>query len=229
MNKDTAKHSNYYHYVVYAFIAVLLISNIASVKLVAAPIGVFDAGTILFPIAYIIGDILTEVYGYAAARRAIWSGFLALGLMVVTLAIVEILPAANEWDSQMAFEEILGFVPRIALASMIAYLVGEFINSYILAKLKIFTKGAHLWLRTIGSTIAGQGIDTIIFTTIAFYGLVSNEQLITIIITVYVMKVGFEVILTPLTYKIINYMKKKEGVDYYDKKTSFNPFRLFSN
>ncbi|MFZ5391145.1 MAG: queuosine precursor transporter [Patescibacteria group bacterium] len=206
------------------FVAVLLVSNLASTKVVQVNNWLFDGGTILFPLAYIFGDVLTEVYGYVKARLVIWLGFFSLALMSVTLLIVQYLPAASDWPNQAAFETILGFVPRLALASLAAYLAGEFVNSYILSKLKITTQGKHLWLRTIGSTVFGQAVDTGIFAAIAFAGILPVSALLNLSVTIYIMKVGLEIICTPLTYKVIAWLKKKETLDVYDQGINYNPF-----
>lgn len=216
----------YYDVIGALFVAVLIISNIASAK-VASVMGFnFDGGTILFPISYIFGDVLTEVYGYKKSRRIIWIGFLCLGIMALTLAAVQYLPSSTDWPNQGAYEAILGFVPRLVLASMIAYWAGEFSNSYILAKMKIWTAGKKLWTRTIGSTIIGEGVDSIVFSFIAFYGTMPISALLNLIGTIYVFKVLYEILATPLTYKVINFLKRKENEDHYDKDTNFNPFSL---
>jgi len=208
------------------FVAVLLISNVASTKIVDFGIFSFDGGTLLFPLAYIFGDILTEVYGYARSRRVIWLGFVGSALMAATLALVNYLPAATDWPYQEAFQAILGQTVRIVAASLAAYFAGEFANSYILAKLKIAMQGKHLWMRTIGSTLIGEGLDTVIFCLIAFYGVFDNHLLLVIILSNYVFKVGVEVLFTPFTYGIVGFLKRAESEDYYDKKTNFNPFKL---
>jgi uncharacterized integral membrane protein (TIGR00697 family) len=219
------KQYKYFDIILGLFVAVLLISNIASTKITAIWKFTFDGGTILFPLSYIFGDILTEVYGYRKARKAIWVGFFSAFLMSVILWMVGILKPAQGWDLQNSYIAILGQTPRIVGASLIAYFAGEFINSFILAKLKIITKGRWLWTRTIGSTIAGEMIDTLLFCFIAFYGLYPNKLLLSIIISNYVFKVGLEIILTPVTYKIIGFLKRRENEDYYDYKTNFNPFK----
>ncbi len=206
------------------FVAVLLISNIASTKIVQFGPFTFDGGTLLFPIVYIFGDILTEVYGFKAARRVIWTGFVGALLMSAVLIIVGKLPAAADWVNQDAYDKILGLTPRIVIASLIAYFAGEFSNSITLAKMKIATKGRWLWSRTIGSTIIGEGIDTVLFVLIAFSGILSTSLLLTIIISNYIFKVGLEVVLTPATYGIVRHLKRKEKIDAYDTNTSFNPF-----
>ena len=206
------------------FVSVLLISNIASTKIVDLKWFVFDGGTLLFPLSYIFGDILTEVYGYKKARWVIWLGFFMALLMSLVFIIVGKLPAADGWNNQNAYDLILGLTPRIVLASLIAYACGEFSNSYILAKMKIWTKGKILWARTIGSTIVGEFVDSILFILIAFWGILPNYLLITLIISNYIFKTSIEILFTPITYKVVNFLKKKEGEDYYDIDTNFNPF-----
>ena len=207
------------------FVAVLIISNIASTKIAQIGLLVLDAGTILFPLSYIFGDILTEVYGYKKARQVIWTGFLSLILMSLVFFVVGFLPAAQGWENQEAYDLILGIVPRIAIASMIAYFAGEFSNSYLLAKMKIMTKGKMLWTRTIGSTMAGQAVDTVLFTIIAFYGVLPFDVFIALVVSNYVFKVGVEVAFTPVTYKVAGFLKKEEGIDAYDYDTDFSPFK----
>jgi queuosine precursor transporter len=216
----------YYDVIVGMFVAVLLISNISATKLVGFGIFPFDGGTLLFPLSYIFGDILTEVYGFARARRVIWLGFLANALAAVTFLVVGRLPAAGIWENQAAYDAILGFVPRIVLASFVAYLAGEFSNSVILAKMKVKTKGRWLWTRTIGSTMVGEGVDTLIFVTVAFLGVVPTRELWLMIAFNYVFKCGIEILFTPVTYLVVGKLKRAEGVDVYDTKTKFNPFRM---
>jgi len=220
------KNFRYFEIILALFVAVLLISNIASTKITQIWKLTFDGGTIIFPLSYIFGDILTEVYGYRKARKAIWIGFFCAALMALILWLVGIIKPAEGWGLQSAYISILGQTPRIVLASLIAYFAGEFLNSFILAKMKILTKGRWLFSRTIGSTIAGQAADTIIFCFIAFFGIYPNPLLLSIIISNYIFKVSLEVILTPATYKIINFLKKKESIDYFDYKTDFNPFKI---
>jgi len=208
------------------FVTILIVSNVASSKILVLGPFTFDGGTILFPVSYIFGDILTEVYGYARARRVIWTGFFMTCLAALVFYIVGHLPAAPDWTGQAAYEQILGIVPRIVLGSVVAFVVGEFSNSYILAKMKVEMKGKQLWIRTIGSTLIGQALDTSIFVLIAFGGVFSPDLLWLIMISNYIFKVGIEVIFTPLTYAIVNFLKRKEREDYYDKKTDFNPFTL---
>ncbi|HDN79140.1 MAG: VUT family protein [Chloroflexi bacterium] len=216
----------YFDIIMALFVAVLLISNIASSKILLLGPFTFDGGTILFPISYIFGDILTEVYGYRRSRRVIWMGFFCAALMAVTLSIVGKLPPAPGWEGQKAYEMILGMTPRIVLGSLIAYWAGEFSNSYTLAKMKIITKGRWLWTRTIGSTLVGEGVDTLLFCTIAFAGVLPWGLLSSVIISNYVFKCGLEAAMTPVTYQIVNSLKRAEQEDYYDYETDFNPFKL---
>lgn len=209
------------------FVTVLIISNIVSTKILALWPLVFDWWTILFPLSYIFWDILTEVYWFKRARRIIWMGFFSLFLMSLTIYIVWILPAASDWTFQTDYENILWYAPRIIMWSLIAYLVWEFVNSYIMAKLKIKTKWKILPLRTITSTIFWEWIDTIIFVLIAFYWVFPNEVVLSIIIANIILKVWIEILFTPITILIIKKIKKIEKEDFYDTKTSFNPFKLY--
>lgn len=225
----------YLDFVTAAFVAVLLISNIASTKIMLLGPFTFDGGTILFPLAYIFGDILTEVYGYRRSRRVIWTGFLWIALAALTFAIVDALPAESGWNTlpgvegwtkQDSFHAILGQAPRIVLASLLAYLAGEFANSFILAKMKIATSGRWLWSRTIGSTVVGQAVDTGVFVLVAFAVTLPGDVLWAIFISNYVFKVAVEALFTPLTYRVVNFLKRAENEDYYDRDTDFNPFAL---
>ncbi|MDD2840449.1 MAG: queuosine precursor transporter [Rickettsiales bacterium] len=206
------------------FVSVLLISNIASTKIIDLKWFLFDGGTLLFPLSYIFGDILTEVYGYKKAKSVIWLGFFMALLMSLVFIIVGKLPGAPDWNNQNAYDLILGITPRIVLASLIAYTIGSFSNSYILAKIKILTKGKMLWIRTISSTIVGELLDSTIFIIIAFWGILPNSLLITLIISNYLFKTAIEILFTPITYKIVSFLKKKEGEDFFDTNTNFNPF-----
>jgi len=206
------------------FVTVLLISNTVATKFFSLGPFIFTGAILIFPISYIFGDILVEVYGYSNSRKIIWTGFFALAFMSLVYWLIGILPSASGWENQEAYLKILGVVPRIALASIIGFLAGEFSNSFVLSKLKILTKGRHLWTRTISSTIVGQGVDSILFTFIGFYGLIPNSILIIAILSGYLFKVIYEVVATPLTYFIINYIKRKENLDVYDYKTRYNPF-----
>lgn len=211
------------------FVAILIISNIASTKIFSFGSVTLDAGILLFPLIYIFGDVLTEVYGYARGRRVIWIGFLCNVLMAAIFMLVTVLPPAADWPNQKAFESVLGFTPRIVLASMIAYFCGEFINSFILAKLKVRTQGKLLWVRTIGSTLVGELFDTLLFITIAFWGVFPTPVIVSLILFNYIFKVGIETLFTPFTYLLVNKLKKAEHEDYYDRKTNFNPFALKFN
>ncbi len=220
------KEFKYFVYIAVIFVSVLLISNVASTKIVSLWAFDFDGGTLLFPLSYIFGDILTEVYGYKRVRKIIWIGFAMNVLMALVFMGVIALPEAAEGGNGEAFKAVLGLTPRIVLASVLAYSVGEFSNSYILAKMKVWMNGKMLWARTIGSTLIGEGFDTAIFVTIAFYGVLPNDLLVAIIISNYIFKVGVEVLFTPITYAIVGFLKRSEGVDVYDKDTNFNPFKL---
>jgi len=216
----------YFDLIMALFVAVLLISNIASSKILDLGPFTFDGGTLLFPISYIFGDILTEVYGYRRSRRVIWAGFACAALMAGVLALVGALPPAEGWENQEAYEAILGTTPRIVLGSLIAYFAGEFSNSYTLAKMKILTRGRWLWTRTIGSTLVGEGVDTFLFVTIAFAGTLPWPLFWSIIVSNYIFKVGLEAIMTPVTYRITGFLKREENEDVYDTDTDFNPFKL---
>jgi len=206
------------------FVAVLLISNVASTKIVDLWFFTFDGGTLLFPLSYIFGDILTEVYGYGRSRKVIWLGFASALLMSLVLILVGKMPSARGWENQEAYEKILGLTPRIVLASLAAYFSGEFSNSFVLAKMKILTRGRHLWMRTIGSTLVGELVDTLLFVMIAFGGTLSARLLWAVVVSNYVFKTAVEVFFTPLTYWIVRVLKRAEGADYYDLHTNFSPF-----
>lgn len=208
------------------FVAMLMISNTVATKLFSLGPLIFTGGILVFPITYIFGDILTEVYGYSRSRKIIWTGFVALIFMSLVYWIVGLLPPAPTWQNQEAYILILGFVPRIVLASIVGYWAGEFANSFVLAKLKLLTRGRHLWMRTIGSTLVGEGVDTSLFILISFYGTVPGTILALAIISGYVFKVVYEVIATPITYKVVAFLKKAEKIDHYDYNTNFNPFKL---
>jgi uncharacterized integral membrane protein (TIGR00697 family) len=217
------------------FVTVLIISNIIAVKVVQVFELVLPAAVILFPIAYIFGDILTEVYGYAQARRVIWTGFFCNLIAVIAIWLAGLLPPVSFWtagaynnatQAQQAYQAILGFSPRLLVASFIAYLAGEFLNSFVLAKLKLRTQGRFLWTRTISSTLVGQAADSAIFITIAFFGILPNGGLLTAIISQWLFKVSYEILATPLTYLIVNKLKHAENEDYFDRKTDFNPIAL---
>lgn len=222
------KSFKYFDFIVAVFAASLLISNFAATKLIEFNLGslghiVTDGGAILFPVVYILNDVLTEVYGYKYARRAIWTGFIIMLLAVACLTIVRYMPASPDYHDQAAFESVLGFFPRIVFASLCAYLIGEFINAYVLAKLKIKTKGKKMWLRLIGSTLVGEFFDSVTFCLIAFGGIIGAADMMNYILVGWLFKTGYEIVILPVTYRVINYLKKKEGVDAYDKKTDFTP------
>ena len=206
------------------FVAVLLISNVASTKIVQLGMLTFDGGTLLFPLSYIFADILTEVYGYKKSRSAIWLGFISALVMSLVFILVGILPAAPDWGNQAAYDAILGLTPMIVIGSLVAYFCGEFSNSFIMAKMKVWTEGRHLWARTISSTLVGQLVDSTLFIIIAFGAILPLSLLITLIGSNYIFKVAVEVLFTPLTYKAVAFLKAREGVDYFDRDTNFNPF-----
>lgn len=205
------------------FVGVLILSNILAVKMVQIGSFIFDGGTLLFPLSYIFGDVLTEVYGYKASRKVIWTGFIMLIIMALNIFIIGILPSEPSWTFQNDFNNILTPVPRIVIASIIGYFIGEYSNSVILSKMKILTKGRWLWTRTIGSTIVGEFLDSIIFVLIAFLGLYEFKILIIMAISNYVFKTIIEICFTPITYRVVNFVKKVEGVDIYDYDEKYNP------
>lgn len=214
----------YYDLLVHAFVVVLLISNLVAQKICAfGPLRVSGA-QLLFPVTYIFGDIFTEVYGYRASRRAIWIGFFASALLSLMGLAVVALPAAPGWEDQEAFRKVFGFVPRLVAASLIAYWAGEFTNAFVLARLKLITRGRHLWSRTIASTVAGQAVDTALVMVLAFGGSLTPELIGNLIVSGYLGKVAYEAAATPLTYLVVNSLKRREGVDVFDDQTSFNPF-----
>jgi queuosine precursor transporter len=226
-------HFKHFDLVMAAFVAILLLSNLigaskrAELDLPVIGIWSFGAGVMFFPVSYIIGDVLTEVYGYAKARRVIWTGFAALLFMAFMSWVVVSLPPAQGWDGQEAYVKVFGNTWRIVAASMIAFWSGEFANSIVLARMKILTQGKHLWSRTIGSTIVGQGVDSLIFYPLAFWGLEGwpPEQVMQVVISQFVLKVTWEALLTPVTYTVVGWLKREEGVDVYDEGTDFSPFR----
>ena len=224
------KTYRYYDFVMAAFVTVLICSNLIGPAKIVQLDGwpAFGAGVLFFPISYVFGDILTEVYGYSRARRVIWAGFAGLAFASLMAAVVVALPPAPFWENQKAYEIAFGQAPRIAAASMIAYFCGEFVNSFVLAKMKIFTSGRWLWTRTIGSTIAGEAVDSALFYPLAFYnsGIIPNEMLPAIMLAQFVLKVSVEVLLTPVTYKVVGVLKRVEREDYYDRDTNFTPFSL---
>lgn len=206
------------------YITCLITANLIAVKIIALGDIFLPAAVIVFPFSYIFGDVLTEVYGFHWARRIIWLGFICNLIFVVFVALGQLLPGAPFWEGQTAYETILGYTPRILLASFLGYLVGEFVNSFIMAKLKLRTQGRYLWVRTIGSTLAGQGLDTSIFILVAFLGTPAFVPMM--ILYHWGSKVIIEAAATPLTYKLVNYLKKAEKSDHFDTSTNFSPFRL---
>ncbi len=211
--------------IVAVFVTTLIVSNIVAVKLVDFGGLVLPAAVVIFPISYIFGDVLTEVYGYAQARRVIWLGFACNLLAVAAIWVSGALPPAVFWASnQPAFDAILGFTPRLLLASFLAYLVGEFANSAVLSRMKLLTRGRFLWTRTIGSTLVGEGLDSTVFITVAFMGVLPPEVLPLTVVTQWLFKVAYEVAATPVTYLIVNWLKRVEGLDSFDRGTRMNPF-----
>jgi uncharacterized integral membrane protein (TIGR00697 family) len=217
------RYSYWFLLVTSIFITCLITSNIIAVKLVNIFGLILPAGILIFPISYIFGDVLTEVYGYRQARQVIWLGFFCNLIAVVAIWLGQILPAASFWDGQAAYERILGYTPRLLGASFLAYLVGEFANSFVLAKMKIATNGRWLWARTIGSTLVGQGLDSLVFMTLAFIGTIPLTVLAGAIMAQWLSKSVYEAIITPLTYVLVNFLKKREGLDVFDTDTRFNP------
>jgi queuosine precursor transporter len=224
-NVGARRHFRYFDYVMAAFVAILLLSNLIGASKLATVGGfTFGAGILFFPISYVIGDVLTEVYGYANARRCVWTGFAALLFMAFMSYVVVAMPAAEGWGGQAAYESVFGSTWRIVAASVVAFWAGEFVNSFVLAKMKIMTGGKHLWTRTIGSTVFGQAVDSLIFYPVAFFGVWTNQQLLTVMLTNWLLKVLWEAVLTPVTYAVVAWFKAHEGVDVYDTGTAFSPF-----
>ncbi|MFS0773948.1 queuosine precursor transporter [Sphingomonas sp. 1P08PE] len=223
----------YYDLVMAAFVAILLLSNVIGAgKVATVPLPLigdwpFGAGILFFPLSYVIGDVLTEVYGYARARRVIWAGTAAVLFMALMSWIVVALPPAPGWTNQSAYEAVFGQVPRIVLASVCAFWAGEFVNAYVMARMKIWTGGRHLWSRTIGSTVVGQGVDSLIFYPLAFLGAPgwTSGLVVVVLFTQWALKVGWEVLLTPVTYLVVGALKRAEGVEIFDEDTDFTPFR----
>ena len=225
MNEDV-RYSSWFMIIVALFVTCLITANITAVKLVNLFGFILPAAILIFPLSYIIGDVLTEVYGYGQARRVIWLGFFCNFITVLAIWVGQVLPAASFWEAQEAYERILGYTPRLLFASFLAYLVGEFANSYVLAKMKIATGGRWLWLRTIGSTLVGQGLDSLLFITLAFVGTIPVAALMLTIVAQWLAKSVYEAAVTPLTYVVVKFLKQKEGLDVYDHETRFNPFSI---
>jgi uncharacterized integral membrane protein (TIGR00697 family) len=233
MNGQVVRQFRYYDFFMAAYVCVLLCSNLigpAKVATVQVPlIGAvtFVAGVLFFPLSYIFGDVLTEVYGYARDRRCVWAGFGALGFAALMAAVIVALPPASWWqEEQKAVATVFGNTPRIVLASILAFWSGSFVNSYVLAKMKIWTAGRWLWTRTIGSTLCGELVDSALFYSIAFYGLWGTQHLLEVTATQYVLKSGWEIVMTPVTYRVVGFLKRIEHEDYYDRDTNFTPFSL---
>lgn len=224
--QEAMRASKYFLFVGILFVAVLMISNTVAVKLIGIGPFVFTGAIFIFPLSYIFGDVLTEVYGYRASRKIIWAGFFALILMSLGYYLVQVLPAASGWSGQGAYEAVLGSVPRVVIASIIAYFAGEFCNSFVISRLKVRTRGRYLWMRTIASTVVGQGVDTALFTAIAFLGVIPPSILVVAILSGYLFKVVYEAVLTPVTYVVVNWLKRIEGIDAYDEGVRYNPFLI---
>lgn len=222
-NPSEKRYSQYFVIVAAIFVTCLVVANIIAVKLVEVGGVVLPAAVIIFPVSYIFGDVLTEVYGYRQARQVIWLGFVCNLIAVAAIWLAGLLPAASFWEAQGAYEQILGYTPRLLAASFLAYLVGEFANAIILARLKVLTEGRWLWMRTIGSTLVGQGLDSLVFITLAFAGTIPVAALLTTIVTQWLFKSGYEALATPLTYRVVSFLKAEEGIDVYDRETTFNP------
>jgi len=226
-------HFRYYDFVMVAFVVILLLSNLigaskrAELELPVIGMWSFGAGLFFFPVSYIIGDVLTEVYGYARARRVIWTGFAALLFMAFMAWVVVSLPPAASWSGQPAYEAVFGNTWRIVFASIIAFWVGEFANSVVLSRMKLWTQGRHLWTRTIGSTMVGQAFDSLLFYPLAFWGASgwTTDQIVQVVISQFVLKTLWEALLTPATYAVVNTLKRREGIDVFDEGVSLTPFR----
>jgi len=233
----SAHRFKYYDFMMAAFVAILICSNlIGAAKLVqffefhigSWNVGLFGAGILFFPLSYVLGDVLTEVYGYARARRVVWAGFAAVLFMAFMAWAVVKMPPAPGWEGQAAYEQVFGLTPRIVLASVFAFWAGELSNAFVMARMKVWSGGKHLWQRTIGSTVVGQGVDSLLFYPIAFLGVWSTGQVATVLVTNYLLKVLWEAMLTPVTYRVVAFLKRAEGVDVYDKDTNFTPFSVRS-
>ena len=227
MSKVRGRLYKYYDLVMASFVTILLCSNLIGAAKVCTVWGfTFGAGVLFFPISYIFGDILTEVYGYARARKVVWAGFGAIIFASFMSWVVVSLPPAVGWNDQRAYESVFGQTPRIVFASLAAFFAGEFANSYVLAKMKILTSGRHLWTRTIGSTIVGEGVDSLVFYPLAFLYVWETRLVVTVMISNYVIKVLWEVVVTPVTYQVVGFLKQAEQEDYYDYDTDFTPFSI---
>jgi uncharacterized integral membrane protein (TIGR00697 family) len=223
---ESSGHSMWFLGIVVIFVTCLITANVTAVKLVSLFGFILPAAILIFPLSYITGDVLTEVYGYRTARRVIWLGFFCNLVAVVAIWVGQVLPPAPFWDAQAAYERILGYTPRLLVASFLAYLMGEFANAFVLAKMKIATKGRWLWSRTIGSTLVGQALDSLVFMTLAFVGTMPVSILIGAVVTQWLAKSIYETLATPFTYLVVNFLKRKEGKDVYDHQTKFNPLLI---
>jgi queuosine precursor transporter len=223
---EKGTYSHWFILIVAVFVTSLITSNIIAVKIISVFGILIPAAILIFPVSYIFGDILTEVYGYGKARKVIWLGFLCNLIAALAIYLAQILPPASFWDGQEAYVRILGYTPRLLVASFLAYLVGEFVNSFVLAKMKIATKGRWLWTRTIGSTLIGEGLDSALFMTLAFLGTIPTEVLGWAILNQWLVKSAYEAAVTPLTYKAVTFLKHREGLDTFDYETRFNPLVL---
>jgi queuosine precursor transporter len=231
MQVAAARTYKFYDLIMASFVCVLLCANLIGVSKVAqvsvaGHAFTFGAGNLFFPLSYLFGDVLTEVYGYARSRKVVWAGFSALAFASVMSAVVVAMPPAPGWNGQAVIEAAFGATWRIAMASLVGYFCGEFMNSFTLAKLKVRTEGRLLWVRTIGSTIAGEACDTLVFYPLAFYGVWNTDMLLDVMAANYVIKVGWEVLATPVTYRVVGFLKRLEGEDFYDRDTDFTPFSL---
>ena len=225
-DQSQGSYSFYFIILVAVFITCLITANITAVKLISFLGLILPSGVLIFPLNYIAGDVLTEVYGFNLTRRVIWLGFLCNLLVVIAVWLGQIFPHPSFWDGQQAYERILGYTPRLLLASFLAYLVGEFSNSIVLAKMKVATQGRWLWTRTLGSTLVGQGFDSFVFIALAFAGTMPTSALVKVVITQWLVKFLYEVLVTPLTYLVVNFLKRKERLDVFDRQTRFNPLIL---
>jgi uncharacterized integral membrane protein (TIGR00697 family) len=223
---EGVRYSSWFVIIVALFVTCLITANITAVKLINLFGFILPAAILIFPLSYIIGDVLTEVYGYGQARRVIWLGFFCNFITVLAIWMGQVLPAASFWQGQEAYQRILGYTPRLLFASFLAYLAGEFANSLVLAKMKIATGGRWLWMRTIGSTLVGQGLDSLVFITLAFFGTIPVTALVLTIMTQWLAKSIYEAAVTPLTYVVVKFLKRKEGLDVYDRDTKFSPFSI---
>jgi queuosine precursor transporter len=225
----SARRFRYYDFAMAAFVAILLCSNLIGAAKLASVSGFeFGAGILFFPLSYVLGDVLTEVYGYARARRVVWMGFAALIFTAFMSMVVVGLPPAEGWQGQAAYEAVFAVTPRIVIASIVAFWAGELVNAFVMARMKIWTSGKRLWTRTIGSTVVGQGVDSLLFYPIAFLGIWDTSTVFMILGTNYLLKVAWEALLTPVTYRIVSALKRAEGVDVFDTDTNFTPFSLRS-